>query len=624
MKRLLPFLLFATLAHAGDFPLLVTNWQGAGPVVADGQGHQYVANGSAQFVNLNGPPSLRQFGAKENGSYATSGNQENLVGGTDDTAALTAWLASAKPTNATGSHYGGSALYMPFGISRLNGALVQNQHYTFINGDGYGASMIVAEVSGGNVNTAALTFLHSLTGNAFNDLESGGGVSNLSLWTDQTTPRSYGLCMDYCEYATFDNLWVGNFGKAGLLLGLFEGNFVGLKVYQCGASATSGGGTPTVGSTPDTGAITFDSLDSSNTLRTNANNTIFTRTTMSGCRGTWIDFNSYVGGSSGGTSTGLYFQGFLAESSPTVNGDPGGVEELPIFYVQHADLCGITNGQITMNSTGTTRQAPLIRMDDVGGNHLILSNFNVLMNPTNGVGVHVVQRLGYVGYLNGTTTDLTLDGVTIYDVSDSIGYSDTGGKQPLFIGTGNVHIRDFIVYTYAATPLSTGGVQRGTNIFSRNLTVNGDMTFVPYVATGAYNAYTTHYRFNNGAIVLLANALPTTNDQWVAGDRVEYGANGVSAAGYAGQMCVTAGNTGTLSGVTGTTTGAPTYTVTVSSAANLLPGDTVHLTGGITANVIASISGNVLTMVSQETSNLNSVTLQFVAPVWKGYSLIQS
>lgn len=563
------------------------------------------------FRSFSDSPNVKWFGAKQDGTYATSGNTENLFSGSDDTTALVNWNASAKATNSTGSHYGGSSLNLPFGVSEMNGNFIVNQHYTFIRGQGYGASIIHGKVSG-NQSTPELTWLKGITGVVYNDLTSGGGLSDASIRTEQTNPRDYGVRVDFAEYQTFDNDRFENFGKAALLLGLYEGSFKNTEIYLCGVNQTSGGITPTVGSTPDCGDITFDSLDVSNTNRSNANNTFFDRITFSGCFGTWIDFNAFTGGSSGGTTTGIFMDGVYGENNPAGT-DGGGVDELPIIYVNHGDLLSMANTQITMNTTGVTRQTPFIRMDEIGGSHLELVNFNLQINPTSGIGVRLAQRLGCIAFLNGANTDLTIETGMIYDVSDSVGYASVGGRQPLFIGTGSVHPYALSIYYYSA------GTQRGTNVFGKTLNVNGDMEFVPYVnPTGANNAAATHYKFNNGQVTLIANALPTTNDRWMVGDKVEYPSSGVSG-GYLGQVCVQAGNTGTLSGVTGTVVSAPTHTITVNSAANLLPGDTITLTGGLASNVIASISGNVLTMVSSETSNLGSVACQFVPAVWQNY-----
>jgi len=64
------------------------------------------------------PAIPQQYGAAGNGKYNTSGDSNGLqAGATDDTTAITAWLAARKATNSTGGHEGGSGyLLLPSNV----------------------------------------------------------------------------------------------------------------------------------------------------------------------------------------------------------------------------------------------------------------------------------------------------------------------------------------------------------------------------------------------------------------------------------------------------------------------------------------------------------------------------
>jgi len=557
------------------------------------------------------PAIPQQYGAAGNGKYNTSGDSNGLqAGATDDTTAITAWLAARKATNSTGGHEGGAGyLLLPSNVFWTTGAFTINDHYTTISGQGYGASMIHANVSGGNQATPVLTFQKSVTGNAWNDLLSGGGLQGLTLKTDNSSIRNIALNLEYVEKMRFRDLQIEGFGVSAIEYWGWEGYLENIHILAAGALQTN------TSNLSNTGVIYFGPQDATNpnyTAYGYADNTIVNGLDMSGCYGTWLYFNSYTG-----QTAGIQINRFTAETSPGT--DAGGIDNVPIIYANKADVVGISDMQFQVNTTGVTRRGHWLRMDGATSQFSIGPNSAVSMNPTSGITTRVTQRLSDFAFVNQSDAILNLGtGFTLADKSDSIGYQETGGEPPLFTGTGTVNFQGLRVQVLDS---SLGSYRRATNVFARTLNATGDMHYESYITTGAYHRY---YRFDSGVVTYFSNSLPTALDHWVAGDKVQYGTNGVAPGGYSGMVCTQSGNTGTLSGVTGTTTGAPTYTITVNAASNLLVGDYVALAGGASVNIISAINGNTLTVQLSEPNNVTNGSLSFFAPIWKGYGAIQN
>ncbi|MBK5275233.1 MAG: hypothetical protein JJE30_09310 [Desulfuromonadales bacterium] len=544
------------------------------------------------------------FGAKGDARYKTSGDGNALISGTDDTAALTLFLSDRKKTNSTGSHFGGSSLHLGSNVFKITGAFTINDHYTTVTGEGYGTSVIHALTSGGNIDTPVITFNKGATGDAWNDLLSGGGLKELTLKTDASSRRNTGLLLDYAEYMRFSDITIEGFGLSAIKAGLWESTFSDLKLFGIGANQTAVGGVPV------TGVIDFDSGVMTNPYRDASNNTLFSKITFSGCYGTHIKLDAHKN-----RTTNIHFNGFALETDPYAAADLGPVHELPFIYHHRAENSAITNGFATVHSTGLPHSAVFLKMVETGGSTFGFSNFQFNMSPDLGVNKRAPRRMRSFASLDGPNTILSLNNVTIWDPSDSIGYDVAGGRPALFEGTGQVTFNGLSIQTLRG---KEGGLRRATNVFARSLKSTGIMTFVPITVTGADIGSTAFYKFNNGAITLFADAIPSIIDTWAVGDKIEY--KTVGAGGYSGLICTQAGTSGTLAGVTGSVTSGGN-TITVNDASKLLVGDWIRLSGGAAYNLIIGISGNVLT-VGREPNTVTNGALTFHPPIWKGFGAI--
>jgi hypothetical protein len=358
----------------------------------------------------NGHINFKDFGAIGNGVYNTSGDLNALASGTYNDNALN--TVFSRQADGGVSKQGGVELTLPVGAYRTHarlGGFNISSHNNILRGQGVGNTILHFERSS-DLNESAITFGKS-SGDADTRLLRGGGLSGLTLKSDNGHIINDGLVIDYAEYQTYENLNIEGFYRSAIKMGLWESRFNNITIRATGAGQTATNGVP------DYGVIDFDSHSSSNPYRDACNNTTFDKITLSGLYGTHIRASTIAN-----TIVNIKINGLYDE---TYHGDGGGVDTLPIYYFNAVRKFDINGGFLTVNETGVNRDRyAVVISNDTRNEKVTFTNFSFNQNistPTPIYAQNATRDLKSFFYLSGANARLVLNNCTIFDPSGSVG-----------------------------------------------------------------------------------------------------------------------------------------------------------------------------------------------------------
>lgn len=535
--------------------------------------------------------SPKNYGAKGNGVYYNSGDMNALKSGNDDTQPLADFFKNRQKTPVYGSHMGGSSLYLPSSIYLSTGSYTIDDHYTKIFGDGPGATIIHA-VAAKNENAPVFFYGRKPVGNAWDSLLTGGGITNMQINSENARIRNFGIILDFTEYMNFENLSFRNIGKSAVKGNFWESYFNNIKIESSGQNQKS-----TEAGAPETGIIDF-AYPTANPHRDASNNSYFNKITFSSCTGTLIKLAATAN-----TTVNINFNGLYAETYPGNTGKP---EELPLIYSINSQNNSISNGFMTVNSSGIQRNGLAVLLD--GNSSLSVSNFSFNMNPLEGYIKRSVRRLSAFGQISFGST-LSLNSVNFEDPTDSVGFG-MDSTVPLLYGTGKLLMN---LVQFHVLDLNSGGTRRMTNLIDRHLKSTGSALVIPYDRNGKVQSLQKSLQFNDGKITFFNNSVPATVDTWEKGDRIQYREPN---KGVLGLVCTEPGTSGIskkimVSGKKGE------KSVRALSTENLLTGDWIVFAGSEGYNRISAIRNNEILLEQPLPKNLNNALLSFKPPVWE-------
>lgn len=295
--------------------------------------------------------------------------------------------------------------------------------------------------------------------NGSDPLLRGGGVSNLTLKTDNKQISSFGIQLEHVEYMHFENLVLENFFKSALMGCFWESNFENLTFRASGADIKSDNGVP------DYGVLDFDS-HSTSTKRDAPNNTNFTKLTFSSCFGTHIRAAAYAN-----SIVNINIFGLYDETYPF---DGGAVDNLPIYFFKGVKNFNITGGFLTVNTTNVNRNAYCVQIaNDKRNGTISFNNFEFLLNyKVDLFTQNKTRRLKSFIYLENNQ-QITLNNVSLNDASGSVGLNFPSrylidGESGSLINLTNVtfHVKK--------------GIWNAGNIVSPKVSKKGNITLIYY------------------------------------------------------------------------------------------------------------------------------------------------
>lgn len=123
-----------------------------------------------------------------------------------------------------------------------------------------------------------------------------------------------------------------------------------------------------------------------------------------------------------------------------------------------------------------------------------------------------------------------------------------------------------------------------------------------------------------GLTLLKRASLPTTGTFSIA-DKIQ--STAPVAGGYEGWICVSSGTLGSLTGITGSTSGGSAE-ASLNDASGLKVGEYISINGVSGTWQITKITGNTITLNANVSTTLSNADIQYVNPVFKRYGQIEA
>lgn len=335
-----------------------------------------------------------------------------------------------------------------------------NTHNSFIKGEGPGVTTIhfISKQTSGETG-----FSFSKEAGLTDRLIRGGGITNLTLRSNNNNIIDFGLQLDYNEYMLLENVNFENFFKSALMGCFWESNFENIVIRNSGA------GQKMVDGVPDHGLLDFDSHSKLGN-RDACNNSNFSKLTFSSCLGTHIRAVAAAN-----TIVNINIFGLYDETYPH---DAGDLDDFPIYYLRGVKNFNITGGFLTVNSTTVNRNSIGLRIaSDLRNGMVNLTNFEFLQNHgTETFKENIYRRLKTFIYLERNQA-ISLTNVTINDASGSVGL----GLPSKYLIDGEA---GSVVYLNNVHFMVKKGVWGQDNIINPLIKKQGSITIIYYSNDG--------------------------------------------------------------------------------------------------------------------------------------------
>ncbi|PKM93723.1 MAG: hypothetical protein CVU84_14165 [Firmicutes bacterium HGW-Firmicutes-1] len=298
----------------------------------------------------------------------------------------------------------------------------------------------------------------------------------------------------------------------------------------------------------------------------------------------------------------------ITDSSSIYDGGQNIINNVIVNPGQHGGVYYFSNGKIVdKNYCGNIIRNTFIAWK--GNTTYVLEDLVVSDNRW-----YVCKQAGISAnsMLKGTGANI-VDGTCKWDYKKP--FAKLGISLNAIGGIENIAFKDNVAFEIE-TCLSSSA-------WNKNITISGNVHQCNMVSKYAYfGGYGG--RICDGLIYekphFSSNNVPTTGS-WRSGDMVYHSAPIVS--GYIGWICINSGTFGTLSSITGNVDNGGTV-MTVNNATGLHVGDMIFIVGIQGSRYVMTISGNAITLNYPVTSTVRNAVVSYVAPVFKGFGLIQA